>query len=79
MFLYGSNRIKIYPLTLTEFYSTEFEQVLYDFVILTKSQKNNTYKHSSYVLFQITNYAATAGATRATGRDSPAARSRGKL
>ena len=26
-----------------------------------------------------TNYAATAGATRATGRDSPAARSRGKL
>ena len=25
------------------------------------------------------NYAATAGATRATGRDSPAARSRGKL
>ena len=28
---------------------------------------------------KITNYAATAGATRATGRDSPAARSRGKL
>ena len=27
----------------------------------------------------MTNYAATAGATRATGRDSPAARSRGKL
>ena len=26
-----------------------------------------------------TNYAATAGATRATGKDSPAARSRGKL
>ena len=26
-----------------------------------------------------TSYAATAGATRATGRDSPAARSRGKL
>ena len=28
---------------------------------------------------KIRNYAATAGATRATGRDSPAARSRGKL
>ena len=32
-----------------------------------------------YPKIKITNYAATAGATRATGRDSPAARSRGKL
>ena len=35
--------------------------------------------HSLLNPFNGSNYAATAGATRATGKDSPAARSRGKL
>ena len=36
-------------------------------------------KAKAMFIFNTTNYAAIAGATRATGRDSPAARSRGKL
>ena len=42
-------------------------------------KKNRSSKNSCFYYPKITNYAATAGATRATGRDSPAARSRGKL
>ena len=44
-----------------------------------KRKKNRSSKNSCFYYPKITNYAATAGATRATGRDSPAARSRGKL
>ena len=43
-------------------------------------KKNRGLKALCFLLsLDSTNYAATAGATRATGRDSPAARSRGKL
>ena len=43
------------------------------------NKKNREYKLSVFSSLNCTNYAATAGATRATGKDSPAARSRGKL
>ena len=44
-----------------------------------EKNKNRNSKNPCFYYPQITNYAATAGATRATGKDSPAARSRGKL
>ena len=51
--------------------------------IVTNSYYRKKNRSPEGLLFKyypkITNYAATAGATRATGRDSPAARSRGKL
>ena len=48
--------------------------------IINKTETEG-FKPSVSVLLssRVSNYAATAGATRATGRDSPAARSRGKL
>ena len=43
------------------------------------TKKNRELKALCLLSPRSTNYAATAGATRATGKDSPAARSRGKL
>ena len=51
----------------------------YLFLKILKSKKNRETYVSLFFLRLFTNYAATAGATRATGKDSPAARSRGKL
>ena len=42
-------------------------------------KKNRRLRAFCFFVLDCTNYAATAGAPRATGRDSPAARSRGKL
>ena len=44
-----------------------------------KIKKKKLDRKSIQFLYRLVNYAATAGATRATGNDSPAARSRGKL
>ena len=45
-----------------------------------EANKKHEFKELMFFIYpKITNYAATAGATRATGNDSPAARSRGKL
>ena len=49
------------------------------FNFLFKIKKNRELKALCLLSPRSTNYAATAGATRATGKDSPAARSRGKL
>ena len=51
------------------------------FFVKKRKTKTEVLKTSVFVLLgsRFTNYAATAGATRATGKDSPAARSRGKL
>ena len=47
--------------------------------IFSRQKKNRRLRAFCFFVLDCTNYAATAGATRATGRDSPAARSRGKL
>ena len=64
---------------LVESYALTFKN---RYVICTKSyDKKIVHTEISVctILNQTVNYAATAGATRATGKDSPAARSRGKL
>ena len=48
-------------------------------LIFSRQKKNRRLRAFCFFVLDCTNYAATAGATRATGRDSPAARSRGKL
>ena len=44
-----------------------------------KRKKTESINSLFFSSLNCTNYAATAGATRATGKDSPAAKSRGKL
>jgi hypothetical protein len=52
----------------------------YNFEIESVSKKKDKLsKFYLIYLFLNPNYAATAGATKATGKDSPAAKSRGKL
>ena len=48
-------------------------------IIYSYKKKVGVQRTPTFLPLDLTNYAATAGATRATGRDSPAARSRGKL
>ena len=67
----------MYSLIFTTLLTIKNRSLFYCTIFETK--KNRSSKNSCFYYPKITNYAATAGATRATGRDSPAARSRGKL
>ena len=68
----------MYSLIFTTFLKIK---IVLRFITLFLKQKKTGVQRTPVLnlSLSISNYAATAGATRATGRDSPAARSRGKL
>ena len=69
----------MYSLIFTTLLTIKNRSLFYCTIFETKKKTGVQRTPVLNVSLQISNYAATAGATRATGRDSPAARSRGKL